>query len=177
MKIRGLRVLMASHGLDAYIVPSGDAHSSEYVAPCDERRAWLTGFTGSAGTAIVSMKEAALWTDGRYFNQASTQLEGSPFPNKAALSVTAWKALEDSIELVTQVAYIVTFQEADSFVLMNLGFTLLMMLYDVIGKYLRYACVPDPELEMVSILSDLEYFPAHLEVLRALHLLHELIHK
>ena len=70
---------MASHGLDAYIVPSGDAHSSEYVAPCDERRAWLTGFTGSAGTAIVSMKEAALWTDGRYFNQASTQLEGSPF--------------------------------------------------------------------------------------------------
>jgi len=79
MKIRGLRVLMASHGLDAYIVPSGDAHSSEYVAPCDERRAWLTGFTGSAGTAIVSMKEAALWTDGRYFNQASTQLEGSPF--------------------------------------------------------------------------------------------------
>ena len=79
MKIRGLRVLMASHGLDAYIVPSGDAHSSEYVAPCDERRAWLTGFTGSAGTAIVSMNEAALWTDGRYFNQASTQLEGSPF--------------------------------------------------------------------------------------------------
>ena len=51
MKIRGLRVLMASHGLDAYIVPSGDAHSSEYVAPCDERRAWLTGFTGSAGSS------------------------------------------------------------------------------------------------------------------------------
>jgi Xaa-Pro aminopeptidase len=80
MKIRGLRVLMASHGLDAYIVPSGDAHSSEYVAPCDERRAWLTGFTGSAGTAIVTKEgKAALWTDGRYFNQAATQLDGSPF--------------------------------------------------------------------------------------------------
>ena len=71
------------------------------------------------------------------FNPEAYQLEGSPFPNRAALSVTAWKALEDSIELVTQVAYLVTFQEADSFVLMNLGFTLLMMLYDVIAKVLR----------------------------------------
>ena len=79
MKLEGLRVLMVSHGLDAYVVPSGDAHSSEYVAACDERRAWLTGFTGSAGTALVARKAALLWTDGRYFNQAATQLAGSPW--------------------------------------------------------------------------------------------------
>ena len=71
------------------------------------------------------------------FNPEAYQLKGSPFPNKAALSVTAWKALEDAIELVTQVAYLATFQEADSFVLMNLGFTLLMIIYDVIAKVLR----------------------------------------
>ena len=71
------------------------------------------------------------------FNPEAYQLEDSPFPNKAALSVTAWKALEDSIELVTQVAYLVAFQEANSFVLMNLGFTVLMMVYDVLAKFLR----------------------------------------
>lgn len=73
-KVRGMRVLMASHGIDAYIVPSGDAHASEYVASRDERRAWLTGFTGSAGTAVITMKEALCWTDGRYFQQAGKQL-------------------------------------------------------------------------------------------------------
>ena len=57
-KIAGLRVLLSSFGLDALIVPSGDAHSSEYVAGCDERLSWLTGFTGSAGTAVVTSKGA-----------------------------------------------------------------------------------------------------------------------
>ena len=70
------------------------------------------------------------------FNPEAYQLEGSPFPNKPALSVTAFKALEDAIELVTQVAYLATLG-GDSFVLMNLGFTLLMMVYDVIAKVLR----------------------------------------
>lgn len=74
-KVRGLRVLMLSYGVEAYVVPSGDAHSSEYVARRDERRAWLTGFTGSAGIAVVNVKgDALLWTDGRYFEQASKQL-------------------------------------------------------------------------------------------------------
>ena len=72
-----LRVLMRdTHivpvALDAYIVPSGDAHGSEYVAACDERRSFLTGFTGSAGTAVVTAHRAALWTDGRYFTQVSS---------------------------------------------------------------------------------------------------------
>lgn len=61
--------------LSAYIVPSCDAHNSEYLASCDERRAFITGFNGSAGTAIITAKDACLWTDGRYFLQASTQMD------------------------------------------------------------------------------------------------------
>lgn len=59
----------------ALIVPTADAHNSEYIAPCDARREFLTSFTGSAGTAVVTHKEAALWTDGRYFLQADQQLD------------------------------------------------------------------------------------------------------
>eukprot|EP00633_Aureoumbra_lagunensis_P007272 CAMPEP_0197318772 /NCGR_PEP_ID=MMETSP0891-20130614/52377_1 /TAXON_ID=44058 ORGANISM="Aureoumbra lagunensis, Strain CCMP1510" /NCGR_SAMPLE_ID=MMETSP0891 /ASSEMBLY_ACC=CAM_ASM_000534 /LENGTH=675 /DNA_ID=CAMNT_0042809381 /DNA_START=37 /DNA_END=2061 /DNA_ORIENTATION=+ len=76
-KIRGVRVLLYAQGLDGVLVPSGDAHSSEYVAACDERRAWLTGFSGSAGIALITKKEALLWTDGRYFNQAENQLKNT----------------------------------------------------------------------------------------------------
>lgn len=61
--------------LNAYIIPSGDAHQSEYIAPSDNRRAFVSGFTGSAGTAVVTENEAALWTDGRYFLQAEKQLD------------------------------------------------------------------------------------------------------
>lgn len=63
-----------SQPLDAYIIPTGDAHQSEYVAECDNRRAFISGFTGSAGTAVVTTKLAALWTDGRYYLQALKQL-------------------------------------------------------------------------------------------------------
>ena len=52
--------------IHAYIVPTQDSHQSEYVANCDKRRAFLSGFNGSAGTAIVTPDKAALWTDGRY---------------------------------------------------------------------------------------------------------------
>ena len=55
--------------LDAYIVPTADAHNSEYVADCDKRRQYISGFTGSAGTAVVTASKAALWTDGRYHTQ------------------------------------------------------------------------------------------------------------
>ena len=72
-----LRKLMASEvpPLAAYIIPSCDAHHSEYLASCDERRAFITGFNGSAGTAIVTAKEALLWTDARYFLQAEAQMD------------------------------------------------------------------------------------------------------
>ncbi|XP_058841264.1 xaa-Pro aminopeptidase 1-like isoform X1 [Acipenser ruthenus] len=61
--------------IQAYIVPSGDAHQSEYIAPCDCRREFISGFTGSAGTAIITEKHAAIWTDGRYFLQAAQQMD------------------------------------------------------------------------------------------------------
>lgn len=60
--------------IDAYIIPSQDAHQSEFIAECYTRRAYISGFTGSAGTAVVTKDKAALWTDGRYFLQAEKQL-------------------------------------------------------------------------------------------------------
>lgn len=72
-----LRKLMAEHGVDAYFVPSGDFHGSEYVNEFFRTRAFLSGFTGSAGELLVTADGAWLWTDGRYFLQAAMQLEGS----------------------------------------------------------------------------------------------------
>ena len=76
-KLAGLRSLLKAHSLGAYIIPSGDAHSSEYVSETDKRREWLTGFTGSAGIALVTADKALVWTDGRYFTQAAKQLAGT----------------------------------------------------------------------------------------------------
>ena len=59
------------------VVPSEDNHSSEYIAACDARREFISGFTGSAGCAVITLQAAALATDGRYFNQAATQLDGN----------------------------------------------------------------------------------------------------
>ncbi|XP_053678309.1 xaa-Pro aminopeptidase ApepP [Anopheles nili] len=61
--------------INAYIIPSNDAHQSEYLAARDERRAYVSGFDGSAGTAVVTEQEALLWTDGRYYQQATKQLD------------------------------------------------------------------------------------------------------
>ncbi len=72
-----LRTLMKETGLDAYIVFSDDFHGSEYVGEFFRCRRFITGFTGSAGTAVITLKEAGLWTDGRYFLQAEEQLSGS----------------------------------------------------------------------------------------------------
>ncbi|KAI9252506.1 peptidase M24, structural domain-containing protein [Helicostylum pulchrum] len=66
---------MKAHNVDVFLAPSEDAHQSEYIADCDKRRHWISGFTGSAGFAIVTTTEAALFTDGRYFLQASQQLD------------------------------------------------------------------------------------------------------
>jgi len=76
-KLRQLRELMARSGVEAYLVPSTDPHQSEYVPVCWQRRQWLSGFTGSAGDLLVTSKTAGLWTDGRYFLQASEELRGS----------------------------------------------------------------------------------------------------
>src|SRR6056297_3491334 len=68
---------MEEKGLSAYIVPSSDPHQSEYVAEHYSSRAFITGFTGSAGTAVITLDEAGLWTDGRYFVQAADELKGT----------------------------------------------------------------------------------------------------
>lgn len=73
-RLSALRDYMDRHGLNAVIVPSTDPHSGEYVPEHWKVREWLTGFTGSAGTAVVTKNEAALWTDSRYFIQAEEQL-------------------------------------------------------------------------------------------------------
>ncbi|PSS18702.1 hypothetical protein M430DRAFT_19300 [Amorphotheca resinae ATCC 22711] len=74
-RLAQLRHLMKQHKVDIYIIPSEDSHSSEYIAPCDARREFISGFSGSAGCAVVTHDKAALATDGRYFNQASKQLD------------------------------------------------------------------------------------------------------
>lgn len=76
-RVEKLRKLMLKNKFDAYIVPSFDANQSEYVAEHWESRKWITGFTGSAGTAVITLEDAGLWTDGRYYIQAEKQLEGS----------------------------------------------------------------------------------------------------
>jgi len=68
---------MASRKLNAIIVPTNDAHFSEYTAKVDNRREFISNFSGSAGTAIITDKKACLWTDGRYFVQAEKQLDFS----------------------------------------------------------------------------------------------------
>lgn len=76
-EIAELRKIMEAEGIDAYYVPSGDFHGSEYVNAYFRTRAFLSGFTGSAGDLLVTADGAWLWTDGRYFLQAGMQLEGS----------------------------------------------------------------------------------------------------
>lgn len=76
-RIASLRKILKLMGLKAFIVPSTDPHMSEYVASHWEARQWISGFTGSAGTIVVTEKEAGLWTDSRYFLQASEQLQGT----------------------------------------------------------------------------------------------------
>ena len=73
--IKQIREIMKKHKIDFYIAPSADAHQSEYVADYYRGRAYLSGFTGSAGTLLVGLNEAKLWTDGRYFIQAEEQLK------------------------------------------------------------------------------------------------------
>lgn len=76
-RIAALRAHIAQEQIQAFIIPSTDPHLSEYVAPHWQSREWISGFTGSAGTVVVTAKDAGLWTDSRYFLQAAQQLEGT----------------------------------------------------------------------------------------------------
>jgi Xaa-Pro aminopeptidase len=76
-KVELLRNIMSDASIDFWVIPSADPHQSEYVAPRWEGRAWISEFTGSAGTVVVTQKHAGLWTDSRYFIQAEQQLDNS----------------------------------------------------------------------------------------------------
>lgn len=75
--LMSLRTLMQEHNIDIYIIPTSDFHQSEYVGEYFKARHFISGFTGSAGTLIVTNKEACLWVDGRYFIQAENEVEGT----------------------------------------------------------------------------------------------------
>ena len=76
LRISALRVLLRARGLDGFIVPRADRFQNEYVPPCAERLAWLTGFTGSAGLAIVLADRAVIFVDGRYQVQVREEIDG-----------------------------------------------------------------------------------------------------
>ena len=91
-RLAQLREKMAEQKVDLYMVTSSDFHGSEYVGDYFKERAFITGFTGSAGTAVITADEAFLWTDGRYFIQAAEQLKGS--------SVTLMKMGQEGVPTV-----------------------------------------------------------------------------
>lgn len=98
-RIERLRELMEREKIDAFIIPSSDAHNGEYIADHWKSREWISGFTGSAGTAVVTMKSAALWTDSRYFLQAEEQLDGTEYQlmrlrMEGTPSLTEWLGAE-----------------------------------------------------------------------------------
>lgn len=92
-RLAALRREMEERNIAVYIVPTADFHESEYVGAYFKARAFITGFTGSAGTAVVTMTEAGLWTDGRYFVQAAAQLEDC---------VTLYKMGEEGVPTVDE---------------------------------------------------------------------------
>ncbi len=93
-RLTALREEMKRRNIDIYVVPTADFHESEYVGEHFKARKFITGFTGSAGTAVITLKEAGLWTDGRYFVQAEKQLEGS--------TVTLYRMAEEGVPSVEE---------------------------------------------------------------------------
>ena len=96
-RLKKLRGLMAQRGIDAYVIPTSDFHESEYVGDYFKARRYMSGFTGSAGTLVVTAKEACLWTDGRYFIQAANQLKDT--------TVTLMKIGEEGTPLMEDYLY------------------------------------------------------------------------
>ncbi len=96
-RIDKLRELMNERNIDAYIIPTSDPHQSEYLADYYKTREFITGFTGSAGTALVTMNDALLWTDSRYFLQAEKELKNTEF-SLMKIGVEGVDTLEDYLD-------------------------------------------------------------------------------
>ena len=105
-RVKALRALMAKANLDAVLVPRADKHQGEYVQASAERLQWLTGFSGSAGIAVVAKKSAVLFTDGRYTVQAEAETDKSVFEIslQPRLKLAEWlsTALAKDLTLVTR---------------------------------------------------------------------------
>ena len=93
-RLAALREQMKKRNIAIYVVPTSDFHESEYVGTHFKARKFITGFTGSAGTAVITLTEAGLWTDGRYFVQAASQLEGT--------TVTLYRMGEEGVPTVNE---------------------------------------------------------------------------
>lgn len=93
-RLEQLRAKMRARGIDVYLIPTADCHESEYVGEHFKARVFMTGFTGSAGTAVVTLTEAGLWTDGRYFIQAANQLKDT--------TVTLYRMREEGVPTVEE---------------------------------------------------------------------------
>ena len=93
-RLKLLRAELVRRGLQGFIVPRADEHQGEYVAPYAQRLTWISGFTGSAGTAVVLAKRAALFTDGRYTLQAAQETDSEQFDilHSGETSPSAWVA-------------------------------------------------------------------------------------
>jgi Xaa-Pro aminopeptidase len=90
--LKTFRDSIKARNLDAYLLMHGDAHQSEYLAPCDERIGFISGFTGSNGLCLTTQDKALMWTDGRYYLQASNQLyEGWEMMKMEAGSPQYWE--------------------------------------------------------------------------------------
>lgn len=105
VRLAALRRQLAQRGLSGLIIPRADAHQGEYVPPGEERLAWLTGFTGSAGTAIVLENEAAVFVDGRYILQVRTQVDASQFSPVALAETTPEQWLTQHLTPNAKFAY------------------------------------------------------------------------
>ena len=104
-RLAALRAELARRGLDGFLVPRADRHQSEYVPPYAERLAWLTGFTGSAGLAVVLNEQAALFVDGRYTLQAETQVDGEAYALRHLIEQPPAKWIEESLPEGAKLGY------------------------------------------------------------------------
>ena len=104
-RVAALRTELARRDLTGFIVPRADRHQNEYVPASEERLAWLTGFTGSAGTAIVLMERAVLFVDGRYTLQAREQVDASLFTIEHLVETPPDKWIEQNLTASDRLGY------------------------------------------------------------------------
>ena len=104
-RVAELRGELKRHGLDGFVIPRADRQQNEYLPPSEERLAWLTGFTGSAGAAVVLADSAALFVDGRYSVQAATQVDGKIFSIEHLVEHPPEQWLEQNLTKGTKLGY------------------------------------------------------------------------